>query len=88
VVVDIGEAVRAGLLLEGQERRGTLRTLHQQPSPLEKDIGDEVRAWVEENWGRWKEERPPWFKAEMVPERVVPAVEQEARKSLIGGGGV
>jgi hypothetical protein len=54
----------------------------------EKDIGDEVRAWVEENWGRWKEERPPWFKAEMVPERVVPAVEQEARKSLIGGGGV
>jgi hypothetical protein len=41
----------------------------------ESDIGEEVKAWVAENWARWKEEAPPWFKAEMVPDQFIPAAE-------------
>ncbi|GMI26215.1 hypothetical protein TeGR_g13329 [Tetraparma gracilis] len=43
----------------------------------ESDIGEEVKAWVAENWARWKEESPPWFKAEMVPDQFVPAGDLE-----------
>jgi hypothetical protein len=41
----------------------------------ESDIGDEVKAWTAENWARWKEEKPAWFKPEKVPDRFVPAAE-------------
>ena len=41
----------------------------------EGDIGEEVRAWTAENWGRWKEEKPAWFKVEKVPDRFIPAAE-------------
>jgi hypothetical protein len=43
----------------------------------ESDIGDEVRAWTAENWARWKEEKPAWFKIEVVPDQFVPAAELE-----------
>ena len=43
----------------------------------EKDIGDEVKAWVAEGWGRWKEEKPAWFKPELVPDQFVPVQEME-----------
>jgi hypothetical protein len=43
----------------------------------EGDIGGEVKAWTAENWARWKEERPAWFKPEIVPDRFVPAAELE-----------
>ncbi|GMI19044.1 hypothetical protein TeGR_g4044 [Tetraparma gracilis] len=43
----------------------------------ENDIGEEVKLWVGENWARWKEEKPVWFKVEMVPDQFIPAVELE-----------
>jgi hypothetical protein len=43
----------------------------------ESDIGDEVKAWTAENWARWKEEKPPWFKVERVPDKYIPAGELE-----------
>jgi hypothetical protein len=43
----------------------------------ESDIGEEVKAWTAENWARWKEEKPAWFKPEGVPDRFVPAAELE-----------
>ncbi|GMI33932.1 hypothetical protein TeGR_g14783, partial [Tetraparma gracilis] len=41
----------------------------------ESDIGEEVRAWTAENWARWKEEKPAWFKVEKVPDQFIPAAE-------------
>ena len=41
----------------------------------ESDIGAEVKAWVGGNWVRWKEEKPAWFKVEMVPDRFIPVGE-------------
>jgi hypothetical protein len=43
----------------------------------ESDIGAEVEAWVGENWARWKEEKPAWFKVETVPDSFVPSGELE-----------
>ncbi|GMI26201.1 hypothetical protein TeGR_g13326 [Tetraparma gracilis] len=43
----------------------------------ESDIGDEVKAWTAENWARWKEEKPAWFKPEKVPDRFIPAGDLE-----------
>jgi hypothetical protein len=43
----------------------------------ESDIGKEVKAWVAERWGVWKEETPAWFKVEMVPDRFIPVGELE-----------
>jgi hypothetical protein len=43
----------------------------------ESDIGEEVKAWVAENWARWKEEKPAWFKPEQVPDRFIPVGELE-----------
>jgi hypothetical protein len=43
----------------------------------ERDIGEEVRVWVAANWGRWKEEKPPWFKVEVVPDKFIPVGELE-----------
>jgi len=44
-------------------------------APLGSHIGEEVKAWTAENWARWKEEKPAWFKVERVPDRFVPAAE-------------
>ncbi|GMI19434.1 hypothetical protein TeGR_g7143 [Tetraparma gracilis] len=41
----------------------------------ESDIGEEVKAWTAENWARWSEEKPPWFKVEVVPDRFLPVGE-------------
>jgi hypothetical protein len=41
----------------------------------EEEIGDQVRAWTAENRARWKEEKPEWFKPEIVPDRFIPAGE-------------
>jgi hypothetical protein len=41
------------------------------------DVAEEVTAWTAANWARWKEEHPPWFKIENVPDRFVPAAELE-----------
>jgi hypothetical protein len=41
------------------------------------DIGEEVKKWTAEGWARWKEEKPVWFKVEIVPDRFVPAGELE-----------
>jgi hypothetical protein len=41
----------------------------------ESDIGNEVKAWAAENWARWSEEKPTWFKPEMVPDQFIPAAE-------------
>ncbi|GMI58802.1 hypothetical protein TeGR_g3683 [Tetraparma gracilis] len=38
----------------------------------ESDIGEEVKAWTAENWARWSEEMPAWFKPEHVPDRFIP----------------
>ncbi|GMI29968.1 hypothetical protein TeGR_g8680 [Tetraparma gracilis] len=43
----------------------------------ETDIGEEVKAWTAENWARLKEEHPPWFKTEQVPDRFIPVEELE-----------
>jgi hypothetical protein len=43
----------------------------------ERTIGDEVKAWVAENWTRWKEEKPAWFDEALVPDQFVPATELE-----------
>jgi hypothetical protein len=42
----------------------------------EGDIGEEVKAWVAEGWGGWKEEKPAWFKPATVPDRFIPAGER------------
>jgi hypothetical protein len=47
----------------------------------ESEIGEEVKAWTAAGWERWKEESPPWFKVEIVPDTFVPAGELE----LLGG---
>ncbi|GMI28759.1 hypothetical protein TeGR_g8642 [Tetraparma gracilis] len=39
----------------------------------ESEIGEEVRAWTAENWARWSEEKPSWFKPEVVPDQFLPA---------------
>jgi hypothetical protein len=41
----------------------------------ESDIGEEVKAWTAENWVRWKEEKPAWFKPEQVPDHFIPVGE-------------
>ena len=41
----------------------------------ESDIGEEVKAWTAENWARWSEEKPAWFKPEVVPDRFIPVGE-------------
>jgi hypothetical protein len=38
----------------------------------ESDIGEEVKAWTAENWAGWSEEKPAWFKPEIVPDRFIP----------------
>jgi len=38
----------------------------------ESDIGEDAKAWLAEGWARWKEEKPPWFKPEVVPDRFIP----------------
>ncbi|GMI38189.1 hypothetical protein TeGR_g3348 [Tetraparma gracilis] len=43
----------------------------------ESDIGEEVKAWATENWARWKEEKPAWFKPDSVPDQFIPAAELE-----------
>ncbi|GMI24152.1 hypothetical protein TeGR_g7569 [Tetraparma gracilis] len=43
----------------------------------ENEIGEDVKAWIAENWARWKEEKPAWFKVETVPDRFIPAGELE-----------
>jgi hypothetical protein len=44
----------------------------------ESDIGEEVKAWTAENWARWREEKPVWFREEIVPDRFIPAAELQA----------
>jgi hypothetical protein len=39
----------------------------------ESDIREEVKAWTSANWARWSEEKPSWFKPEIVPDRFIPA---------------
>jgi hypothetical protein len=34
-----------------------------------------VKAWTAENWARWSEEKPTWFKPEVVPDRFIPVGE-------------
>ena len=43
----------------------------------ESDIGEEVKVWMWENWARLKEEKPPWFKMERVPDKYIPAADLE-----------
>ncbi|GMI38344.1 hypothetical protein TeGR_g7204 [Tetraparma gracilis] len=43
----------------------------------ESNIGEEVKAWAAENWERWREEKPAWFKPELVPDQFIPAAELE-----------
>jgi hypothetical protein len=43
----------------------------------ESDIGEEAKVWMWENWARLKEEKPPWFKMERVPDEYIPAGELE-----------
>jgi hypothetical protein len=57
----------------------------------ESDIGEEVKVWMMENWARLKEEKPPWFKPERVPDKYIPAGELEQlgfnrkrRRSAVG----
>jgi hypothetical protein len=41
----------------------------------ESDIGEEVKAWTAVGWERWKEEKPAWFKPEVVPDQFIPVGE-------------
>jgi hypothetical protein len=43
----------------------------------ESDMGVVVTAGGVAGWGRWKEEKPAWFKVETVPDQFIPAVELE-----------
>jgi hypothetical protein len=45
------------------------------PLLWERDIGEEVNAWTAENWARWSEEKPSWFKPEVVPDQFIPVGE-------------
>ena len=57
---------------EDDEHRMAIFDFHQckwEPSK------DEVRAFTLANWARWKEEKPAWFKPELVPDRFIPAEE-------------
>jgi hypothetical protein len=40
-------------------------------------LGVVVMGWTGVGWGRWKEEKPAWFKVELVPDHFIPAVELE-----------
>jgi hypothetical protein len=39
----------------------------------EADIGQHVKAWVGENFERWQEEKPEWFRVEKIHDQFLPA---------------
>jgi len=43
-----------------------------------KSIRKEVRTWVADNFVRWKNEKPPFFKIEMIPDDLLPRAIFEA----------
>jgi hypothetical protein len=57
---------------KGQGDEGKFEIYNNNLILWESDIGEEVKAWTAENWARWKEEKPAWFKPEVVPDRFLP----------------
>ena len=72
MVLDLREAVRAGLLLKGKDDEAKFEIFTCNLLLWKSDIGEEVKAWTAENWARWSEEKPSWFKPETVPDRFIP----------------
>jgi hypothetical protein len=63
--------------LKGEGDEGKFDIFRRNLLLWESEIGDQVKAWTAENWARWKEEKPAWFKPERVPDQFVPADELE-----------
>ena len=38
-----------------------------------KPIHEDVKAWIENNYDRWKEEKPEWLKLELIDDEFLPA---------------
>jgi hypothetical protein len=72
-----GSQYLQGVFLAGESDKDKFRVFGYNLLLWESDIGNEVKAWTAENWARWKEEKPAWFKPEKVPDRFIPAAELE-----------
>jgi hypothetical protein len=72
-----GRQCTQGYFLKGKSEEDKFGIFSMNLLLWESDIGEEVKAWTAENWARWKEENPVWFKVEQVPDRFVPVRELE-----------
>jgi hypothetical protein len=63
--------------LKGDSDEGKFDIFRRNLLLWENEIGGEVKAWTAENWARWKDEKPEWFKVERVPDQFIPAAELE-----------
>jgi hypothetical protein len=72
-----GRQCTQGYFLKGKSEEDKFGIFSMNLLLWESDIGEEVKAWIAENWARWKEESPAWFKPEQVPDRFVPVRELE-----------
>jgi hypothetical protein len=67
-----GRQVVQEYFLNGKDDEGMFEIYNNNLLLWESDIGEDVKAWTAENWARWKEEMPAWFKVELVPDRFIP----------------
>jgi hypothetical protein len=67
-----------GFFTEGESDEEKFKIFECNRLKWESDIGSQVSAWTLENWDKWKEEKPAWFKAEQVPDVFVPERELAA----------
>ena len=69
------------LFLESELESAKYRTVFKKRIAYTKSIHREVRQWVTNNITRWKENKPDWFKVEMIPDDFLPSdvFEEEGR---------
>jgi len=67
------------LFLGSQLDSARFRTAFTKRSAYTTNIHDEVKQWVASNIDCWKEDKPDWFKIEMIPDAFLPpdVVEEE-----------
>ena len=78
------------LFLTSEEESAKFRAVFKKRISFTKAITEEVRAWVAANIVRWKEEKPSWFKIEMIPDEFLPidVVEAEGGVNRVFSSGI
>jgi hypothetical protein len=70
-----GRQVVHGYFLEGESDAIRFEVFRRNKLLWEREIGEEVKAWTMENWGKWVTEKPVWFTDKViatVPDAYIP----------------